>query len=298
MDTEKNQSIEPIIKLFINWHNNEDPNAGNKMADRFELWFDSLSSFYLGENSQKQQVYKNVCQKFSNNIKQIKKPKDLVPFAYDILHREMPSDLIDSKKEYNTNMLQNRSPKELLSRVWEELSIEDQKLLLENYNGEKAPRNLYKLLQARNHLKQQLQTQGIDFVSLNENVDRDLLPLPLFEANKLKSQREVQYFEFWLLNAPSICRDISEFAPFAHALRTGAITAPVTEKKAEPAVEPEKTELIKEDPQESTPAVEQKKPDLEITQSVNQPPSVMKPILLAVVIAVVLTGLYIVLSSK
>ena len=297
MDTEKNHTIEPIIKLFINWHNNEDPNAGNKMADRFELWFDSLSSFYLGENSQKQQIYKSVCQKFSTNIKQIKKPKDLVPFAYDILHRELPTDLINKKKEYNTNMLQNRSPQELIHCVWENLSQEDQKLLLENYNGEGVPSNLYKLLQARNHLKQQLQTQGIDFVSLHENVDRDLLPLPLFEANKLTSQREVQYFEFWLLNAPSICRDISEFAPFAHALRTRAVIAPEVETKAEPVTE-KIVSPVKESAQESAPVSETKNVPTEITQPIGQPPSIMKPVLLAVVIAVVLTGLYIVLASQ
>ena len=33
--------------------------------------------------------------------------------------------------------------------------------------------------------------------------------------------KELIYFERWLLNAPSVCEDISEFTPFIQALRGG-----------------------------------------------------------------------------
>lgn len=295
MSTEENQPIEPIVKLFINWHNNEDPQAGNKMADRFELWFDSLSSFYVGENSKKQQVYKTVCQQFSSNIKQIKKPKDLVPFAYSILHKELPKDISDEHKEYNPAMLQNRSAEELIKHVWPKLSTEDQNILVENYHGKNIPSSLYQLLQARTHLKQHLQAQGIDFLSLNEVVDRDLFPLPLFEANKLKSAQEVQYFEFWLLNAPAICRDISEFAPFAQALRMGLVAPSVIkEKEATPLLD----ELAIPEKSEASPTFDTNvDTETETPVTTGQISSILKTVILALIIAVGLAGLFIFLSS-
>lgn len=297
MSTEKKQPIDPIIKLFINWHNNADPQAGIKMADRFELWFDSLSSFYLGENSKKQEVYKTVCLQFSNNIKQIKKPKDLVPFAYSILHKELPKD-VSEDKEYSPAMLQNRSAEELIRNVWGDLSTEDQNILVESYQGKNIPSSLYQLLQARTNLKQHLQTQGIDFLSLNDVIDRDLFPLPLFEANKLKSAAEIQYFEFWLLNAPAICRDILEFAPFAHALRMGiVIPSVIDEKDAAPLLS---DELNIPEKQEVSPISEANVEtySTEATVTTGQTSSVLKPVILALIIAVVLAGAFIVMNSQ
>ena len=82
----------------------------------------------------------------------------------------------------------------------------------------------FSILKARHVLKKHLQQQEqISFSFLDDLRDRDLAPLPLYEAQGLKSKAENDAFEQWLADVPNICLDIIEFNPFAETMRSGAL---------------------------------------------------------------------------
>ena len=288
----KIQQAEPIEKLFINWYNNEDPEAASKMVYRFELWFDSLSLFYLGENSQKQQIYKKICQTFSSNIKQIRKPKELVPFAHDILHKTLPKEIL-TEKDYTSSMLNERSAGDLIKEVWGNLSPSEQSILLQNYQSSEPVSNLYKLLSARASLKRLLQQVGINFMILEQNPDPDLIPLPLFEAGKLKSKDEERYFEYWLLNVESVCRDIAEFAPFTQALKLENFGAKPVKPTKETVVALQPTLEVQEE-QEPTESISPKE-EAPVSQTQSSS-NVVRPVAFAIILGIIIIAVMLVLS--
>jgi ferric-dicitrate binding protein FerR (iron transport regulator) len=77
---------------------------------------------------------------------------------------------------------------------------------------------------ARHALRQALQSEaGIAFTTSPNPENLDWAPLPLYEAGKLASPAEERAFERWMLQDPTVSREIVEFASFAHALRAGAL---------------------------------------------------------------------------
>ena len=82
------------------------------------------------------------------------------------------------------------------------------------------------VLSARYQLKRWLaESEGVAFVELPVAPSSDRAPLPLYEAGRMLSKAEDDSFEQWMLSDLSLCRDVAEFAPFALALRGGALAA-------------------------------------------------------------------------
>jgi hypothetical protein len=289
-NTQNIKRIDPIEKLFVNWHNG-DKTASEQMADRFDLWFDALTTFYLGSNSQKDSSYQKVCKTFSGNIQKIKKSRDLVPFAHEILSKELSSNPGTTVDDFTNAMLNQKPAAELLNSVWNDLTPTEQASLLQVYGASNERTNTpFIVLSARNKLKSLLQQQcGVEFISIVKRLERDLCPLPLYEGNKLLNAQEAQYFERWLLNAPNICQEILEFSPFAHALRNGAIKeVSITPEITVPEVEitdvlnsaEEQPEITHYDREES---------------STN---ALLKPIIVAAILFFVIVGLWILVQSS
>ena len=91
------------------------------------------------------------------------------------------------------------------------------------------------LLDARYALKRSLRDNlqvGFSIVPIQPNLD--CAPLPLYESARMATDQEEAMFEKWLITNEELCRDLAEFATFAHALRTGALEPPkTTDRKAQ-----------------------------------------------------------------
>ena len=296
------QQIDSIIKLFVTWNNHQNAEVGDRMADRFEKWFDCLTTIKIGENKVKKQVFTKVCQQFGTQLQQVTKPKDLVPFAYEILQTELEQQG-ELNKQYVLSGLTD-TPEEVVQQVWSKLSATNQNLILDAYtNQKKVPQSSLKpLLQARYALKKLIfeayyKARDFDWVLVSEVLDPDLIPLPLYESNALNNTTERQYFECWLINAPIICRDIQEFAPFAHALTQGCIqvemkfsgnTADAVEIQKEDTVQ-KKSRKVANNP--APPQVQQNE------QPVDSLNAIAKPVILLLLTAAALFGIYTIISG-
>jgi hypothetical protein len=286
----QHKRIDPINKLFVNYHNG-DRAASDQLANRFELWFDSLTTFYLGDHPQRKASYDRVCETFSKNIHKIKRSRDLIPFAHDILSKEIKQFEETNVADFTNHLLKNQSAPDLLQKVWAGMDKKEQHTLLGVYmsQGKGEQEYPYAALAARNKLKTLLQQQcGVEFITEGDRLDWDLCPLPLYEGKKLKNKQEIQYFEKWLLNAPAICKEILEFSPFIHALRNGAIQ-PVKEEVIE-KTENDITDVI--DPVEDFQEVDHY--DIEEGSNTN---ALLKPIVVAVGLFLAIAGLFILLNS-
>jgi hypothetical protein len=300
------QQIDSIIKLFVTWNNHANEQVGRRMVHRFDKWFDCLATLHLGENKIKNQVHIKICQAFGTALTTITSPKELVPCAYQLFQTAL-EDHADTPKSFTDDVNNGMNAGEQIKAVWPSLSQTHQNLLLQMYTATKSndtsfsSSEMVPLLQARYALKQAVfdkylkgNENGIDWVlcSTMPMPDRDLIPMPLFESNRLKSAMEKQYFECWLINAPVICMDIQEFAPYAHALKEGCIVSEVkmtSQIQAEP--------LLQSNPESS---VESTLLETDIPQQIEESDnmnSILKPIILLALTAAVLFGIYILVSS-
>ena len=298
------QQIDSIIKLFVTWNNHANEQVGRRMVHRFDKWFDCLATLHLGENKAKNQVHIKICQAFGTALTTITSPKELVPCAYQLFQTELEGHL-DTPKSFTNDDNNGVDAGEQIKAVWPSLSQTHQNLILQMYAVNKnndtpfSHSEMLPLLQARYALKQALfdkylkgNENGIDWVLCSTMPDRDLIPMPLFESNRLKNAMEKQYFECWLINAPVICMDIQEFAPFAHALNEGCIVSEVkmtSQVSSEPVLQSTFDSPIMDGSLETS--IPQ---PIEETDNMN---SILKPIILLVLTAAVLFGIYIVVSS-
>ena len=227
--------VEHLYKDYINSSN--DKNVIEILSSRLETWYRALSMCKLG-GIEYNVPFEKACTDLSSSIGQLnlQKARLFVPVAHSILQKQVQNVPIPKFVDYTNPMLKNKQPLELLEAVWPQISEGDQKLLTHAYGNADSLENLKKtghfpdgiafaLLKARYALKKQLQVQEkIAFSFLEDVKDRDLSPLPLYEAKALKSSQEEFAFECWLADAPNICIDLIEFAPFAESMRNGALT--------------------------------------------------------------------------
>jgi hypothetical protein len=287
------QQIDSIIKLFVTWNNHQNEDIGDRMADRFEKWFDCLTTSHLGENKSKKQAYTKVCQQFGSQLGQVTKPKELVPFAYQLLQQEL-------EKQHSVikhfDVTGGTSAGDMVQNVWPNLSQTSQNLLLQVYANLKTPSQseMLPLLQARYELKKALfleyfKSQDFDWVLGSDHIDRDLIPLPLYEAKILKNKIEQQYFECWLINAPIICRDVQEFSPFGHALSQGCIEVQIK-------IANEPVPIIEENTPNSF--SDQNRVNDRLPEPVDNVNSIIKPFILLLLTAAILGGICIILFGE
>ena len=228
----------PVEQLYKDYFTRKsDKSVIEVLSSRLETWYRALSICKLGGVAYNG-PFEKACTDLSSSIGQLnlQKARQFVPVAHSILQTQIQISPKPEFVDYTNPMRKNKQPLELLEAVWKNLSESDQKLLVHAYGTSESLENLKKtghfpdgiafaLLKARYALKKQLQSQEqISFSFLDDIKDRDLAPLPLYEAKTLKSKNGEDAFEYWLADAPNICIDLIEFAPFAESMRNGALT--------------------------------------------------------------------------
>ena len=221
-------------QLFKQWRSG-DADAGKAMAQRFSDWYYAITTARLGDENGRGPL-ERACVTFQQGIVEVTKASHLVDWAHDIVAKE-----VDAAGRRNTGgdfpnaLTRNESPTTLIRAAAAKLDAAQIELLQKAYsvsvNADTIANLAAKLggfpsavYRARHALRQALQSEsGIVFSTSPNPENLDWAPLPLYEAGKLASQSEERAFERWMLQDPNVCREIAEFAAFAHALRAGAL---------------------------------------------------------------------------
>ena len=290
----------PIEQLYKDYKDRGDKIVIDALSSRLDLWYRALSICKLG-GAAYNTPYETACTELSNSINSYKrlKSRQFVGVAHKILQTQIDKTPQPEHVEYTNTMLKNKQPFELLESVWPNLNDGDQKLLLATYTNLESLDNLKKqghfpdgiafaVLKARNAIKRLLQQrEQITFTFTDELSNRDLAPLPLYEAKALRGDAEERAFEYWLADAPHICDDLIEFAPFAHSMRHGSL---------------EKLNKLQKTKVKPTPAVTQPEGESEgLTRDFSPPDednNIIKLIIIGVALAVVAFAIFILLNSS
>lgn len=244
------ESAEPTVQqLFKRWRSG-DADAGRAMAQKFTDWFYAITAVRLGDQGGRDPLQR-ACATFAEGIVNVPRSSELVEWAHDIIKAEV--DTAGGRIEggdFPNALTANRSPTELLKQARLGLSREHARMLDAAYGGQVSQADLIALaeqstgfphavLEARYALKRWLRGNArINFAVVPEQPDLDRAPLPLYEANQMSSDAEVDAFEQWLISDIDLCRDVAEFATFAHGLRAGAFAGPHPEPAPAPAPAP------------------------------------------------------------
>ncbi len=221
-------------QLFEQWRGG-DPEAGKAMAQRFSDWYYAITTARLGDENGRGPLERS-CVTFQQGIVGVTKASHLVDWAHDIVAKE-----VDAAGRRNTGgdfpnaLTKNQSPTTLIRTSAAKLDAAQIELLQKAYSVSANADSIANLAmksggfpsavyRARHALRQALQSEaGIAFSTTPNPENLDWAPVPLYEAGKLASPSEERAFERWMLQDPAVCREIAEFAAFAHALRAGAL---------------------------------------------------------------------------
>ncbi len=246
-------AAEPTVQqLFKRWRSG-DADAGRAMAQKFTDWYYAITAVRLGDSGGREPLQR-ACSAFAEGIAGVSRSSDLVDWSHDLVKREV--DAAGGRiqgGDFPNALTSNRSPTELLAQARRGLSPQQANLLHATYGGGLALPKLIDLaeaaggwplavLDARYALKRWLRENArINFSVVPDQADLDRAPMPLYEASRMASADEEDFFEKWLISDLDLCRDVAEFATFAHALRAGAFKgehpAPVAASPA-PAAAP------------------------------------------------------------
>ena len=223
-----------VQDLFKRWRNDGDAQAGMEMAQKFSDWYYAITAARLGDRAGRQPL-EVACQAFEQGIVQVTRTSDLIDWAHDLVDRASQSAggrLAGG--DFPNGLTGNRSPTALLQAVRGRLSAEQADLLARTFDrstslddlatrAEQAGGMPHAILEARYALKRVLCDQAqVPLQVLPDRPNLDLAPLPLYEAARMESAAEEASFEKWLISDIELCKDVAEFAAFAHALRAGA----------------------------------------------------------------------------
>ena len=221
-------------QLFKQWRGG-DAEAGKAMAQLFSDWYYAITTARLGDENARGPL-ERACVTFQQGIVGVTKSSQLVDWAHDIVAKE-----VDAAGRRNTGgdfpnaLTKNQSPTTLIRTAAAKLDAAQIELLQKAYSVSANAATIANLAaksggfpgavyRARHALRQALQSEaGIVFTMSPNPENLDWGPLPLYEAGKLASPAEERAFERWMLQDPTVCREIAEFASFAHALRAGAL---------------------------------------------------------------------------
>lgn len=234
-----------VVELFKRWRGG-DAAAGQTMAQRFSDWYYAISVSRLGERRGRAPL-QAACENFAQRISTVNQSNLLVDWAHDLLHEELrPAGSRIPGADDPHSIARKRPPSEAILEVAPSLSQAHLSLLHHAYAGDTPSEDLVEeaeqaggyplaILHARNALKQALVEElDIPFRVVPRNPRLDCAPLPLYEADRLRSPQEEARFEKWILGEMEVCRDLAEFAPFALALRTGVLGPEVRTGVADP----------------------------------------------------------------
>ncbi len=233
-------------QLFKKWQAG-DAQAGQAMAQKFTDWFYAVSAVRLGDTAGRPPLDR-ACQTFAQGITGVARSGELVPWAHKIILDELEAagGRIHGG-DFPNSLTGNRPPTLLLRRARTHLTEHQVELLALTFDPAVPLATLearaealggwpHAILDARYALKRVLRrSEGVNFAVAPESPDLDRAPLPLYEAARMASAEEEGFFEQWLLTDIDLCRDVAEFATFAHALRTGLYAEPVAAPAPSPA---------------------------------------------------------------
>lgn len=291
----------PVEQLYQDYQNLQTQKSVEALSHRLETWYRALSMSKLGGASYSD-AFEKACTDLSSSIGKIsgsiQKPRQFIAIAHNILEKQIDVAPKTDFVHYTNAMLKNKQPFELLEAVWSKLSEGEQKLLTHAYGNSESLEGLKKtghfpdgiafsILKARHTLKKHLHAQEqISFSFFDDLKDRDIAPLPLYEAKALKSDLETTAFEQWLADAPNICLDLIEFNPFAESMRNGALEklSKKNRKKSTPKPAPETTETTSSLPLH--------------TEHPDDESNIIKYVIIGFVVAVVLFAIFVLLNPK
>jgi hypothetical protein len=229
---------EPTVQdLFKRWRGG-DAEAGQAMAQKFTDWYYAVSAVRLGD-ARGRVPLQQACTAFAQGITTVTRAGALVDWAHEIVQREVDGagGRIDGG-DFPNALTGHRSPVHLLEQVRPHLSNDHVTLLHATYAPQTSLEALTALaeehggwplavLEARYALKRALRDHArVNFSVVPDKPVLDRAPLPLYEAARMATADEDAAFEKWLISELELCRDVAEFATFAHALRSGAFEAP------------------------------------------------------------------------
>ncbi len=209
--------------------------AGGAMAQRFTDWYYSIALARVGD-AQGRPMVRRACERFEKGIVEVPTAAELLPWA----HRQIAEEYVANPRlpqgaDTASKFTGGRRPGELLAQARTALPAATVRLLDLTYGpgsnldeisteAEKQGGMPLSILTARHTLKRWLRdTTQVPFAVIPDNLNLDCAPLPLYEAGRMAAQGEEPEFEKWLLSDIELCRDIAEFADFAHALRAGGL---------------------------------------------------------------------------
>jgi hypothetical protein len=240
------QSEVQVQDLFKHWRNG-DADAGQIMARRFNDWYYAVATSRLGF-TEARPALEQACAAFVEGISTVSRANDVVDWAHSVLSRyvHQESGRI-AGGDFKNALTGDRSPVRLLQQVRPTLDNSHARLLCMAYSAEVTDLDLEQaaeatdagwpmaLLDARYALKRSLRDNlQVGFSVVPIQPDLDCAPLPLYESNRMSTGDEEALFEKWLITNEELCRDLAEFATFAHALRTGAMQAPTQTDRLKP----------------------------------------------------------------
>lgn len=242
------ESADPTVQsLFKQWRSG-DAAAGQAMAQKFTDWYYAVTTVRLGESGGRAALQR-ACAGFAQGITTVTRSGDLVDWAHDVLRREVEAAGGRGPGVDAANALTgNRPASALLVQVAPALTETQRRLLHATYTAGTPTAALIEqaeaaggwpqaVLDARLALKRALRDRAgvaLQVVPLSPDLDR--APMPLYEAARMASPDEEGFFEKWLVSDLDLCRDVAEFAVFAHALRAGALPVAVAAPAAPRAV--------------------------------------------------------------
>ena len=223
-----------VQQLFKKWRSG-DAEAGQIMAQRFSDWYYAIAAVNLGDRKGRAPLDR-ACQSFAQGIVNIHRPGDLTEWAYGLIQHEMSNaGGRVAGIDLGNALTGNRPPSRLLREVRRNLDPDQVHLLHLVYTGSADAQAIERLaepqggmpvavLRARYTLKRLLRTNtNVNFLETPLELNFDRAPVPYYEADRLTSNDEIEAFEKWMLAEPAVCRDVAEFATFAHALRGGLL---------------------------------------------------------------------------
>lgn len=243
------EGAESAQQLFKRWQSG-DGAAGQAMAQKFTDWFYAIAAVRLGDQAGRVPL-ERACQSFASGITGVPRSGELVPWAHGIVSAEIKAAGGRTPGgDFPNALTGNRPPTRLLERARQHLTEHQVELLAMTFDSKHGLGDLerraeelggwpHAILDARYALKRVLRrSEGVNFAVAPESPDLDRAPLPLYEAGRMASEDEEAAFEQWLLTDIDLCRDVAEFATFAHALRTGLYARPVAAPSPAPAPAP------------------------------------------------------------
>lgn len=226
-----------VQQLFKQWRTDRDADAGQQMAQKFSDWYYAITAARLGDRVGREPL-ERACQSFAEGIVQVSRTSDLVDWAHALVVREMAAagGRVPGG-DFPNALTARRSPTELLGAARQALPAHQVQLLGMAFDPSVDMGRLevaadahggvpHAILEARYALKRFLRDAAqVPLQVVPDRPDLDLAPLPLYEAARMRSSDEEAAFEKWLLTDIELCKDVAEFAAFAHALRGGAFRA-------------------------------------------------------------------------